>query len=101
MAIVFKGEIKMEKPSLLGQFISLTKAATTQLLAGNPKCTEEELADRVNTCLSCPLLDKENFKCGSCGCKLEYKSPWRTSKCPEGKWKNLEEKVENNDNTNG
>ena len=71
---------------MIKKLSSLIKATLKQVKAGCPIASEEEQEMRVSTCASCELLQKYNFTCGSCGCYLQYKIPWETSECPEGKW---------------
>ena len=33
--------------------------------------------------MSCPHLKKEIDRCGICGCLVEHKAKWATSKCPD------------------
>ena len=72
--------------SVFNKLISLTKATIEQVKAGLPATTEEEIKQRALACDECDSLDRENYKCGECGCYLKYKIAWATQKCPLGKW---------------
>lgn len=76
----------MDKPSFLNQILTLTKSTISHISAGMPKTTSEELERRLSICATCPLLDKDQFRCNSCGCFLKYKAGWADQNCPEGKW---------------
>jgi hypothetical protein len=43
--------------------------------------TEEEYADRIETCLACPAL-QYGSTCQYCGCLVHLKAKLRASKCP-------------------
>jgi len=72
--------------SFIQQLISFSKAATDHIKSGLKHADDDIKEKRAAICDSCPLIDKENYKCNSCGCYLKYKISWETSSCPEGKW---------------
>lgn len=76
----------MSNPSIFTQLFTFSKAVTTQVLAGCPATSDEEIKKRAEECSTCPSLNKEEYKCGECGCYLKYKIPWATSECPLNKW---------------
>ena len=84
----------MSNPSIFTQLFTFSKAITTQVLAGCPIASDEEIKKRAEVCSTCPFLKKEEYRCGVCNCKLQYKIPWSTSKCPKGLWEKID------DNTN-
>lgn len=43
--------------------------------------------DRLAICSVCDKYNKKTTRCEECGCFMEYKTLFRTSKCPIGKWK--------------
>jgi hypothetical protein len=47
--------------------------------------TVNAIADRINTCKSCPNLNKLNM-CKLCGCFMPIKVRLKGSSCPDGKW---------------
>jgi len=54
-----------------------------------PSVSEGDYQDRVDACFNCEhFLDKLN-RCGLCGCLVEYKARWKTTKCPDDppRWK--------------
>lgn len=56
-------------------------------LAANPEArTPEEVSAALTTCVKCPYMVEEGFRCGKCGCFLELKVKARAWHCPEGKW---------------
>ncbi len=64
----------------------MSKAAITQVIAGCPTATDEAIKKRAEVCSTCPSLNKEEYKCGECGCYLKYKMNWATQECPLEKW---------------
>jgi hypothetical protein len=89
-------EILEEKPNhkmpgFIDKVIGFGKAATQHLAKGNPKCTEEQIAERYDICKSCEFF--QNNICAKCGCNLVReqiymnKLAWADQSCPIGKWK--------------
>lgn len=76
----------MKETSIFTQLFTFSKAVTTQVLAGCPVVSDEEIKKRAEVCSICPSLNKEEYKCGECGCYLKYKISWATQDCPLGKW---------------
>lgn len=76
----------MSSPSIFTQLFTLSKALTTQIIAGCPAASDEEVKNRSEACSICPSLNKEEYRCTECGCYLKYKIPWKTSTCPLDKW---------------
>lgn len=74
------------KPSFIEQLVSFSKAATEHIKSGMAHATDMEKEKRASICDTCPLLDRENYKCTECGCYLKFKISWETSSCPKGKW---------------
>ena len=48
-----------------------------------PKEVQEK---RQEICDTCPSQEKEEGRCKTCGCVLEWKIPLVMSDCPEQKW---------------
>jgi len=42
------------------------------------------------------------MRCGLCGCLLEHKAKWKTTSCPDSRWKTqiLDGERQESDNTN-
>lgn len=78
----------MSSPSIFTQLFTLSKALTTQIIAGCPAASDEEVKNRSEACSICPSLNKEEYRCNECGCYLKYKIAWATQECPLGKWEN-------------
>jgi hypothetical protein len=76
----------MKKPNFVTQLVNFSKAVTEQVKAGCPAASDELQEERASICDGCELLDRESYRCNSCGCFLKFKIAWETSKCPEGKW---------------
>lgn len=45
-----------------------------------------KLANRTQTCRTCPLFDAPSTKCRSCGCYMSAKWLYDKSTCPLDKW---------------
>ena len=63
-------------------------------------CDDEEKQERHKICQSCEFLKKEEYRCGICNCVLALKIPLKTSVCPKGKWSDLMNKEESDENKN-
>tara|TARA_R110002012_G_scaffold25328_1_gene84132 strand:- start:169 stop:561 length:393 start_codon:yes stop_codon:yes gene_type:complete len=78
-----------EKPKL-PSFATMAKNFARDLAeyvkAGAPNVSESRYKNRLNTCKKCPDLIKEAMRCGKCGCLVEHKAKWKTTKCPADKW---------------
>lgn len=53
--------MKMGGPSIFTQLFTLSKAVVTQVAAGCPRATDEEIERRSSVCASCPSLNKEEY----------------------------------------
>jgi hypothetical protein len=42
--------------------------------------------ERLNICQGCDKLEKETFRCTSCGCFMKTKTQLASASCPIGKW---------------
>ena len=57
---------------------------------GSRKVNDKDFSIRMEACLSCDHIIKKDPKtCGLCGCVLKVKARWRTSDCPDNRWKAL------------
>ena len=72
--------------SIFTQLFTFSKAVTSQVIAGCPATSDEEIKNRSEVCSICPSLNKEEYRCNECGCYLKYKIAWATQECPLGKW---------------
>jgi uncharacterized paraquat-inducible protein A len=58
--------------------------------AGLPTCTDQQIAERHNICMSCEFFKDDT--CSKCGCPLTRnkqflsKLAWSDQSCPVGKW---------------
>lgn len=83
-------EIPSEPPSLMQKVMNFSKAAANHAVAGGPKCTDEQIQERYNICVSCEFF--KNNICTKCGCNLVRekiymnKLAWADQSCPVGKW---------------
>ena len=51
--------------------------------AGAPHVSTSQYKQRVDACAECEHLRKKTDRCGLCGCLIEHKAKWATSKCPD------------------
>ncbi len=79
-------------PSVFKMISNFSKELGTHLLNGAENVSEKDYKERLETCLICPSLKRDAMRCTTCGCKLEQKAKWKTSDCPEKKWKPQYEK---------
>lgn len=51
-------------------------------------CTPEESQERLNFCLSCEEMDKEQelTRCKMCSCLINYVTTIKFKECPKGNW---------------
>lgn len=69
-------------PTLFEKAINFTKAATNHVVTGCTDADQITQAERERICRECPIFIKSMTKCGNCGCSLELKWKWKSSKCP-------------------
>jgi hypothetical protein len=79
-------------PSLLTKIGNFIPAFTNHILAGSPKCSEDEIQGRLKICQGCPLYVGNICSHDSCGCNIKdsqtffNKLYWADQKCPLDKW---------------
>ena len=83
--------INPKSPSLFQMLRTFTKELNTYIKNGQPNVTSEQYADRLDTCIKCPFINKEKMRCKICGCVLEHKAKWSTTICPDKppRWEDL------------
>tara|TARA_R110000744_G_scaffold114902_2_gene214876 strand:- start:1941 stop:2357 length:417 start_codon:yes stop_codon:yes gene_type:complete len=74
-------------PNVFKMMKSFGKDLSKYVLAGAPNCTKDDYKERLLTCDACPHLLRHLMRCGKCGCLVEHKAKWKTTTCPDGKWK--------------
>jgi hypothetical protein len=79
--------VPAKPPNVFKMMKSFGKDMGKYLVAGAPNCSTEDYKDRLLTCDTCPHLMRNAMRCGKCGCLVEHKAKWRTTSCPENKWK--------------
>lgn len=79
-----------EDVSFVQKLKNFAKATADHVKSGMPMCTEEQIIERHNICLSCEYF--KNDTCSKCGCPLirtkqfVSKLAWADQECPIGKW---------------
>lgn len=81
---------KVQAPSLIKKIQNFTSAFVDYAKSGFLNTPEYEQKLRMDTCRQCKFFEPINELCLGCGCFLQSKINWSTSKCPEGKWPNSE-----------
>ena len=96
--------LDVKTPSLFTMLKNFTRDISKYIANGAQNVTEEDYAERLDTCLVCPHIQKEKMKCGLCGCLLEHKAKWKTTVCPDkpSRWETqyIDEKGQKGNNTN-
>jgi hypothetical protein len=86
------------EPGLAAKLANFAAATVKHVLSGSPKTTDEQYAERVETCSGCEACDKtdKSWKCLECGCSIREvslmssKARWASEKCPKGLWPKIE-----------
>lgn len=68
------------------------KSLLFHIWSGFPKCTQDQINDRLQICLNCDSYDRLHQECLECGCNVNGKKifmnklAWADQKCPLNKW---------------
>ena len=78
---------------IVSKAIHYGEAVVKHALDGFTHAPEDVQKERLDTCLSCPLLIKG--ECGVCGCPVEVKVKWASESCPAtpSKWSVYKEPI--------
>jgi hypothetical protein len=74
-------------PSIFQMIKNFSNDLKEYVAKGAPNVTIEDYTERLATCEKCPSLNNKAMRCMECGCLLEHKAKWKTTKCPLDKWK--------------
>lgn len=67
----------------LGEMVwSFATELTTHAKGGFAHVDPVTYSRRISICIDCPLFAKESPHCTKCGCNMEVKAKWATSRCP-------------------
>lgn len=77
----------VKPPSMIQMMKSFGKDLGTWIAQGAPATSPGDYAERLATCEACEHLIKDKMRCGKCGCLVEHKAKWRTTTCPDHRWK--------------
>ena len=87
----FRRLIDIVHPSLatgIGNAAKAAKRAAKAALKGEEVFVDRATKmERLETCLSCPLLSGKDTTCSMCRCNVRKKVRFATEECPAGKWK--------------
>ena len=78
------GQQQKKLPSNWKMFLNFVKAVFKHASTGAKKISKGEYAERLSTCYTCK--HRIANRCGACGCFIETKAAWKTSKCPHKYW---------------
>tara|TARA_R100001594_G_scaffold139074_1_gene183170 strand:+ start:398 stop:634 length:237 start_codon:yes stop_codon:yes gene_type:complete len=78
--------MKVIKPSFLSMVKSIAKDTANWVKNGAKKVSKEEYIRRAEVCDSCVHFIHKSNTCGVCGCWMDVKAKWKTTKCPKDKW---------------
>lgn len=73
----------MPLPSIYSMVKTFVKEAVTYAKEGAPHVTPHQYEKRLKACHKCPNYKSEIERCGLCGCLVEHKAKWATSRCPD------------------
>jgi len=79
--------VPAKPPNVFKMMKSFGRDMSKYVLAGAPNCSTEDYKARLLTCDGCVHLMRNAMRCGKCGCLVEHKAKWKTTSCPENKWK--------------
>tara|TARA_Y100000593_G_scaffold70020_1_gene128522 strand:+ start:1585 stop:2037 length:453 start_codon:yes stop_codon:yes gene_type:complete len=79
--------VPAKPPSVFKMMKSFSTDLANYVKAGAPNCSEKDYKERLLTCDACPHLLRNMMRCGKCGCLVEHKAKWKTTTCPDNKWK--------------
>lgn len=85
-------------PGLFRKGINLAKATFQHVAAGLPKCSEQQMAARLEICKRCELYNHAAQMCSQCGCNTSpdafvSKTSWKDQVCPHprgNKWAEID-----------
>lgn len=81
-----KYRIEQKLPSRWEMVKNLAQAAKDAIASGLDVRNETETERVLTICSECPFLNREEIRCGVCGCYLKYKVQLEAWHCPKGKW---------------
>ena len=85
----------MDKLLRVGRFAG---ALARHFAKGRPKCTQQQIDDRLEICKACPHLRVDH--CSLCGCRCKgnqeflNKLAWADQECPDGRWSAVDQEPE-------
>ena len=73
---------KIKEANLIEKAVNFVESVVEYVSIGQPKVSNEEYDKRLQICSECPLFTKKR-SCTICGCNMDLKAKWKTSKCPD------------------
>ena len=78
--------LKWRLPSYAQMIANLANAAQAAISGGLNVRNGDETTAALTICATCPYLVEAGFRCGNCGCYLDYKVQLKDWHCPMNKW---------------
>lgn len=79
-------KLEGKEPSFIKKVSNFSQALVNHLKSGCESVSDFERDLRQEICNQCEFFDRNKSSCRLCGCNLNIKTWWSTSKCPENKW---------------
>jgi len=80
--------VKMPSFPTMANNLGASVARNIQSVAsGNQLRVDSDVASqRLSICNGCEFFNKDQQRCGKCGCYMSVKTYLKAEKCPVGKW---------------
>ena len=78
-----ESDLYLKPPSIFQMIKNFSKDIVEYIAKGAVNVSSEDYAERLDACKACPHLKQKYMRCGLCGCLIEHKAKWKTTKCPD------------------
>lgn len=78
---------KKKLPGKIQMGMNYAKAVKDHIVSGAQQTPKELYEKRLEVCWVCE--QRNNERCGACGCPILEKAAWKEQACPLGKWQHL------------
>lgn len=72
--------------SKITSFIGANIKEAQAIIHGEAPVSAEDVARRLEICRGCEEYDDDRETCKRCGCFMRWKTAYRSTSCPLGKW---------------
>lgn len=73
-------------PGMAKMAVEFAKQSAKYIAANRPKREPEEVERIKQICEDCDEHNAEKKRCYLCGCRIDIKMTWATTRCPLKKW---------------